>query len=758
MDDTLHRIQRHFTPRNARLALTVIALLSLGFGLALRNVRLDHDFERFFPTDDPELDRYLAFRERFGNDNDFLLIAAGHAPSVFQGDFLRRVDGLAEDLRGLPDVVSVTSPTDLEDVRVTPAGVFRVPWLRLDNDTLLALDSARVWRDDRMRENFFSADGDALLVVMLTAPDLSKERSDSLLLATEAVLAGSGIDDLRVAGRIHGQYYYIQKMLRELVLFFTASVLLLAIFLAITFRAAWGVLVPIGVVALTVLWQVGLMTLMGQPITVLTMLLPTILFVVGMSDVVHIVERYIEALRLGRSRTMALAVSFREVGLATLLTSVTTAIGFGTLISSSIPPIREFGIFTAIGVGLALVLAFTLLPAVLVLVPTPVRARERALGWQRGLAAVFRWVLRNRKGILAAFAVLAVASFGMLFRLKVNNFLLEDWPEDDPHKVDFHYFEDHFGGVRPFEMEVRVTAPGRDVWDLDVLRQTEVVQDHLEQEYGVGAVLSPVTVIKSLNQAFNGGSAEFFRIPEDSATVRRLVKRAALFAGRQGLDVLVSEDGRTARISGRMRDAGGHVHRGLNATLDSLVAARTDPQLVAFHQTGMAYLIDRNNEKLSGQLIGGLSVAFLIIGGIMAWVFRDPRMTLIALVPNVIPLLFVGGFMGLVGIDIKVSTAIIFTIAFGIAVDDTIHMLGKLRIELAKGRTVPYAMKRAFFSAGKAVTVTSIMLCSGFISLVFSDFASVFYMGLLVSITLAMAVVADLLLLPVLVLYFLRRR
>ncbi|MCB0815124.1 MAG: MMPL family transporter, partial [Flavobacteriales bacterium] len=222
-------------------------------------------------------------------------------------------------------VVSVTSPTDLEDVRVTPAGVFRVPWLRLDSDTLLSLDSARVWRNDRMRENFFSADGDALLVVMLTAPDLSKERSDSLLLATEAVLAGSGIDDLRVAGRIHGQYYYIQKMLRELVLFFTASVLLLAIFLAITFRAAWGVLVPIGVVALTVLWQVGLMTLMGQPITVLTMLLPTILFVVGMSDVVHIVERYIEALRLGRSRTMALAVSFREVGLATLLTSVTTA-------------------------------------------------------------------------------------------------------------------------------------------------------------------------------------------------------------------------------------------------------------------------------------------------------------------------------------------------------------------------------------------------------------------------------------------------
>ncbi|MFN6116005.1 MAG: MMPL family transporter, partial [Flavobacteriales bacterium] len=144
---------------------------------------------------------------------------------------------------------------------------------------------------------------------------------------------------------------------------------------------------------------------------------------------------------------------------------------------------------------------------------------------------------------------------------------------------------------------------------------------------------------------------------------------------------------------------------------------------------------------------------FVLIAAIMAWVFRSWRMTVIALIPNIVPLVVVGGIMGLLGIDIKVSTAIIFTIAFGIAVDDTIHMLGKLRIELMKGRSLAYATKRAFLSTGKALVITTIMLLSGFVSLVFSGFASVYYMGLLVSITLAVALVADVLLLPLLVLW-----
>jgi len=636
-------------------------------------------------------------------------------------------------------------------------GVFSIPWLRLDSDSTLQSDSARIWRDPRIREAFFTSDGEALLVLMQTAPGLSKEASDALMEAVEYEVANSGLAEVRMGGRIHGQYWYIQKMQRELVLFFSLSIGLLAIFLAVGFRTLWGVLVPISVVGLTVLWQVGMITLLGKPLSILTMLLPTILFVVGMSDVVHLLERYIEALRNGHSKPRALAISYHEVGLATFLTSLTTAIGFATLMTSGILPIREFGSYTGAGVFLAFILAFTMLPAVLLLVRTPVHAEksERSGTWYPVLHGLLRKVLRHRRGIPWAFALLAVVSLFFITNLKVDNQLLEDWPEDDPQKQEYYWFEEHLGGVRPFEIEIRVKDSLASVWDLPMLQAMDTVQQHLESVYGVKAILSPVTVVKSLNKAFNGGADEYYDLPEDPRETRRMVKRAEMLVGTDGLRMLASPDGRFARMSGRMVDEGGYIHAQRNATLDAFVQASTPTDRIDFHQTGMAYLVDRSNAKLSSQLIGGLTVAFALIALIMARVFRSWRMTLIALVPNVIPLLVVGGFMGLVGIDIKVSTAIIFTIAFGIAVDDTIHMLGKLRIELLKGKSLPYAMKRSVLSAGKALLITSIMLLSGFISLVFSGFASVFYMGLLVSLTLLMALVADLILLPVLVLRFL---
>ncbi len=755
MDQRLTRLERILTPRNARLTLLLIAALSLFFAAQLPNVRLDHDFERFFPTDDPELDRYMAFRERFGNDNDLLLVAAPHHPTIYDTVFLRRMDTLAGQLGRIPDVLSVHTPTRMSEPRVTPLGVFQVPWLRTGTAGELAADSARIHEHGELIGSFISADGGALLILLQTLPDLSKRRSDALLERVEELVRESGVTDVELAGRVHGQYWYIEKMKEELVLFFTVSVLLLALFLAVANRTLWGVLVPIGVVGLTVLWQVGLITLLGLPLTILTMLVPTIIFVVGMSDVVHILERYIEALRNGHPKARALAVAYREVGLATFLTSLTTSIGFATLLTSGIGPIREFGVLNAIGVQLAFCLAFTLLPATLLLVPTPLQARraEQQSIWHPVLARTFRFVLRNRRWLPMAFAALTAVSAYGITRLKVDNQLLEDWSEEDPQKQAYYWFEEHFGGARPFEMEVSMYAPNASVWDLPHLRAMERVEQHLREHHGIGAIVSPVAVVKAVNKALNGGQLEYNRLPEDEQEMRRVLRHVERLGAQRTR--VATDDARTARISGRMRDEGGYLHRIRDQEMRSFISAHTDRSVIEFRQTGMAYLIDRNNERLSSQMIGGLSIAFLLISLIMAGVFRNWRMTMIALIPNVIPLLWVGGMMAVAGIDIKVSTAIIFTIAFGIAVDDTIHLLGKLRVELQKGKTLPYAMKRAFFSAGKALILTTILLLSGFAPLVVSDLASVYYMGLLVGLTLFMALLADLLLLPILVLKWL---
>jgi len=759
MDPRIDRIERHLTPRNARIALGVLGVITLLFAFALRNVQVDYDFEKFFPKSDPELDRYLEFRERFGYDNDFLLIGIEREEGVFNTGLLTRVDSLAADLERLPLVMTVLSPTRMKEPVVTPVGAFETPYLRYWNDTLVAIDSARIWNDARVKDYFFTDDARAMLVVMNAEPGLSKEKCDVLLADIRRTLQENDLGQARIVGRIVGQDHYITTMVREMLFFLTASILLLAVFLWFGFRSVHGVLVPIAVVGLSILWQVGLMTALGKPLGILTMLLPTILFVVGISDVVHILECYLDEIRSGVPRIRAIAITYHEVGLPTFLTAITSGIGFATLGTASIPPLQEFGLYTALGVLLAFLLAFTLLPALLILTD-PVKLlpiTDKGSPWDVHLPGLFRWTIAHRRSILLAFGAISVLGIVGASRIKVNNYLLEDLPNSDPLKQGFVWFEERFGGVRPFEMEVTVVDNTSTIWDLEALRAMERVHTYLDTAYGVDGIVSPVTVMWSLNKAFNGGDPAYYRLPDDPDECRRLAKRTRLL-GKDMIGSIASADGRTARITGRSVDEGGYVHQGKNTRLEAFIRSATDPTVVRFDQTGMAYLIDRNNATLSTQLVGGMGLAVFLTALIMLWFFRDWRMVLVALIPNIVPLLFIAGVMGFVGIDLKVSTAIIFTISFGIAEDDTIHMLAALRHHLRGGLSPAYALKRTYLRTGKAVTVTSLMLLSGFVTLVFSDFASVHYMGLLITLTLAFAFLAELLLLPVLVTLLLRDR
>jgi len=759
MNTGIQRLERLLTPRNAWITLWVLGVCSILFGFALRNVRVDYDFEKFFPKSDPELDRYLEFRERFGYDNDFLMFGIEREQGVFDRQLLTRVDSLAAGLERLPLVMKVLSPTRMSEPIITPIGAFETPYLRFWNDSLIPLDSARIWNDPRIKDFFFTDDAKAMLIVLNAEPGLSKTKCDGLLVGVRGTLAANGFADARIVGRIVGQDHYINTMVKEMLFFLSASILLLAVFLWFGFRSIHGVVVPIAVVGLAILWQIGFMAALGKPIGILTMLLPTILFVVGMSDVVHILECYLEEIRNGVPRIRAIAVTYYEVGLPTFLTAIASGIGFATLGTASIPPLQEFGLYTAIGVLVAFSLAFTLLPALLILTDPKklLPATNATSPWDSRLPLLFRWTIRNRRAILIGFSVISVIGMAGASRIKVNNYLLEDLPKNDPLKQGFVWFEERFGGVRPFEMQVQIADTARSVWDLAALQEMERVQNYLDTGYHVSGLVSPVTVIKSLNKAFNGGDRSFYRLPEDPEECTRLAKRSRLL-GKELLGTIVSADGRSARITGRLVDEGGFIHKGKNAQLDQFVNAHTDATVVRFHQTGMAYLIDRNNATLSTQMIRGMGLAIFLTALIMLWFFRDWRMVLVALIPNLVPLVFIAGVMGFFGIDLKVSTAIIFTISFGIAEDDTIHMLAALRQHLRQGLSPAYALKRTYLRTGKAVTVTSLMLLSGFVTLVFSDFASVFYMGLLITLTLGFAFVAELLLLPALVLLLMRRR
>ena len=743
----------------ARMALVVLVALSGFFGWRLTHIGFDYDFENFFPTDDPATAYYLKFRDTFETDNDFLIVGIERHAGVDDQGFLRQVDSLVTAFESLPYITQVLSPTRFEEPIALGGSVFRKPLLRFgesDSEERTAADVERLSNHPRYGGMLISPAGTDLAILLSHQQMLSKTGCDTLSAAIREMTAEHPFDGLHIAGRAVAQTYYVGVMQREVIMFVSIALVLISIFLWLAFRSWWGIAVPLVVVLLSGLWLLGLMELTGKAIDVMTIVLPTIIFVVGMSDVVHILSRYYEELRAGSGQTRALQTAFREVGLATFLTSLTTAIGFLTLLTSSIAPIRDFGLYAAGGVVVAYVLAFTLLPAVLILSPPPPIDRTgTGIFWNRTLERLYKWILPRWRWISATtLLVIGVSVFGTS-QMQVDNLLLEDLAEDDPFRLEFAYFERAFAGVRPFEMALEV-APGVAPQSPEVLRVSDAVESYLREEYGVGAVTGPATVLRTLNRWQNGNQPSFDRLPSSDENLVRLVSLIDRFEASGQWRAFVNPDVGMLRISGKVPDIGAQALRAKNEAFTAWFAAQHPGAPVEPVVTGTATLVDLNNASLASDMVTGLAIAFAVIALISGLLFRSFKMVVISFIPNMLPLLMIAGIMGLSGIDLKVSTSIIFTIAFGIAVDDTIHFMSKLRLELAAGYSVAEAVAKTFRSTGKAIILTSIMLCGGFITLGLSSFLGTFYIGVLISLTLLFAVAADLYLLPHLILRWYR--
>lgn len=747
--------------RIAQFTLTGLGLWTVVSIVLALNLGFDYDFENFFPQDDPETAFFQRYRSYFESDNDYVIIALENDGGVFDPDFLDAVDHFATRLGQLANVDTVVTPTRLVSMTRDPfiGTMFTRPLLRRDSLPALKKDSAKIWERGELLGTLFAEDGKSLAIQLNHKQYLSKAACDTLANNLTALLDEASFDGKHAVGRALGQVYYIETMKRELAIFMSLGIILIVLFLWIAFRSAWGIWVPISVVLLSVVWVLGIMKLIGKEIDIMLIVLPTIIFVVGMSDVVHILTRYYEELRKGHRKLKAIGIAFKEVGLATLLTSITTAIGFLTLITSSIQPISSFGVTTAIGVFVAFFLAFTMLPSVVILSPIPNidASPNSASYWNRRLHLSFGWIIRNKGKILVSSAALIVVSVVGLLRIDVNNFLLEDLRDTDPFKQEFVYFEEHFSGARPFELAI-ILHNDANIYDRDVLLQLDRVDSFLIHRYEVGSLMSPARLLKTAHREMQGGYDRHYRIPSTQKEIDKLASLANRFDRDSLLRLFINEENRLARVQGKTGDLGARAFAEKNDALVAFVDQELPDRKFEVKVTGTATLVDLNNESLAKDMTIGLAIAFLVVSLIIAFLFKSLRMVLLCLIPNVMPLLLIAGYMGYMGIDLKVSTSIIFTIAFGIAVDDTIHYMSKLRLELAKGKSILYALKRTQISTGKAIIVTSLILCAGFLTLILSGFLGTFYIGLLVSMTLLFAVLADLFLLPVLIMLFFRRQ
>jgi hypothetical protein len=737
--------------------LLFILLISGYFAFNLKNIYFDYDFEAFFSEEDVETDYFEAHRKRFESDNDFIFIAIENEGSVFEQSFLENVARFVDTLEGLPFVDGVQSLTHMDDFVKTPFSpiISKRPYLSIDQPSKLSKDSVRIFERPELAGMLIREDAKALLILIKHAPFLSKQKCDLLKTELDVQLANFNFHSYKYAGRAIGMGYYIDAMQFETVFFVGLSFVLVILFLIASFRSVWGVVIPLIIVAFYMLWIVGFIAAVGQPINLVLTVLPSIIFVVAMSDVIHLVTKYFDELRLGKNQLEAVKIAYKEIGFATLLTSLTTAVGFMTLLTVGMQPVEAFGIYTAIGVVFAFVLAYTLLPALLILTKPPkiVQVGYTKNMWYPILHKTFRFVLKQYRGIAITFVgIIIIAGVGLSL-MQADYFLLEDLKDDSSLKQDYDYFDKEFMGLRPFEMSIEVKQENTSIYDYDVLQEINKIDSFLLSDYGLKRAASVIQILKIANRTEHGGKASYYKFP-NKADSDQFLGQIKKFDKKGMLQLFVDSTAKYARISSTIGDIGMYAINEKNERFHSFYETAIDTNLIAYHFTGTGHLLDRNMSNLSKNLTYGLLLALLIVSLLMGFLYKSVRIVLIALVPNILPLLMLGAILGFAGIDLKVSTAIIFTISFGIAVDDTIHFMSKLKLEINKGKPFLYALKRTYLSTGRAIILTTLILCSGFLLLMFSDFLGTFYVGLLISATLIFALLADLLFLPVLLLFF----
>ncbi|MBN8703621.1 MAG: MMPL family transporter [Bacteroidetes bacterium] len=751
-----------FQHKNVKMSIVVVvAIITCVFAFYTTRLKFDYNFESFFPYGDDELEFYLNFRQKFGYDNEFGIVGIESKKGVFTKSFLTKVATLSDSIKRIPNVVSLVSPTNLTKKIVAPIGFIEIPYLHYQEPEKYQEDSTDIFTSEELVGTFFSKKTPSICIVFKTKEGISKQASDTLLFALERMLKVYDFDDYHIAGKFKAQYVYIEKISKNFIQFMLASVVLVIIFLIISFRRLWGIWIPMLVIFLSMIWIFGLMGLMNKPLDLMMVLMPTMMFIVGMSDVVHILSKYLEALREGNSISNAISITLKEVGFPTFITLISTSVGFLALLFSTIKPVKDFGIYTSIGVLIAFVLAFLLLPILLPFIKNPIDKNEKnnQLFWNKQLHKLLLFVLKRRNGIIATTLLLCALSIYSISTIVINNNLLEDLVDSDELMIDMNFFEENFQGIRPVEIAVFAKDSSKNILSFEAINELDKLEHYLRSSsYGAGFIISPTSIIKQANKAINGGGNEFYKIPTDTAEFNQCVTLVKKIIKRPEFKTILTKNFLEGRLTGKINDLGSRVINQKNDSLNLFFDSHINKNILGYRITGTAHLIDVNNQYLAINMLQGIFMSILVVSVIIALVHKSFKIVIISIIPNVVPMILVGGLMGLAGIELKVSTSIIFSIAFSIATDDTIHFLGRLKLELMKGKSMLYAIKRTYISTGKAVVVTSLILSGGFLSLIMSDFQSTFYFGLLVSIILFIAVIVDLLLLPPLLLWLIKRK
>ena len=735
--------------KNRPLIIGTFVILSLISGYFVTQLKFSFNFSQFFPEGDADLEYFKNFTAEFESDDNFLLIAVENKSSVFEEKFLKSFHDFTLAARDLPNILSSQSLSTISYPLRTPFGFTTIPIINIESPERYGSDSVRIMEDSRFVNNLINSKGTSLVVNLKTKDEISIAEAEELIDELRILLKSYNFDDFHILGRAYFQCELVRNQKKEIFISGVVSVVLVCFIMMLLYRKWIGVTIALVSIGISLLLFMGILGLLGRELSVMSALYPVLMLIVGTSDVVHIMTRYLDELYNGKDKKTAMRQTIKEIGLATLMTSLTTAIGFASLLSSRLAPVRDFGINAALGVIVAFITVIFLTTTLLSYFEKEQISRpfDGVSKWDGLLKGIYLQTLQKSKLILWSSAILLVVCIVGISKVTTNYKLEDNLPRKQKVTEDFQYFENEYAGFRPMEFAISSTN-GENINNFESITEVNKLEEYLLTSGKINSSISLATVYKSLERMNRGNTLEGFRFPEDEASFNRhrtLLERT----GRDEASVLINKKGDKTRISTRIADIGAENIKAFGRQTDEWIDNNIDTSLISVRQTGTGLIVDKNAVYVTESLLYGLGIAVLLISLLLAFILRDIRMLFIALIPNLVPLIFAGALLGFAGIELEAGISIIFAVVFGIAVDDTIHFLARYNISRSEGKSVEKSLETTFKETGKAILFTSIILFFGFLIMLFSDNPATNTVGLLISITLASAVICDLYLLPV---------
>lgn len=745
------------------IVLLVLVAITLFLSTQWKYAHFSHTEANILPKDHPINVQYDNFLKLFGEEGNLILLAVKDS-TVFTPSKFNNWNALSKRLSQYDEVSYAISLSDVKKLKKDEKNKKFIvePLFEEDPETETAIQEIKeeLFTQLPFFENLlYNKNGTIQTLVYLkkdivNTPIRKKFVLNELNPMIEEFEKDNNIDVV-VSGMPFIRTMNSSSISSEMQMFLGLALLVTALIFFFFFRSYRATFITMIVVSIGVMWAFGFIGLFRYEISILTALIPPLIIVIGVPNAIFLINKYQQEVRLHGNKARSLKRVISKIGNATLMTNLTTAAGFATFIFTRSQLLSEFGVIASVSILAIFLLALLIIPIIYSFMPIPQDKHLRHLRkpWIDGIVKWLENTVRHHRIeiYITTVAIIIISMIG-IYLIKVSGSLIEDMPKNKQFTKDIQFIEDEFDGVMALEFLIDTKRP-KGVMKLSTLKRMERLDEIIDEIPELSRSVSILNVVKYTKQAFYNNNPEYYQLPtrEEQVFIMPYVKNSA--NNDNLLTTYIDSTGRYTRLTTFMKDIGTEKMERIEERINARVDKAFPKEKYEVTMTGKALVFLKGTNYLIKNLIISLGLAILLISIFMGWMFRSWQMILISLIPNMIPLLLTAGVMGYLGIPLKPSTILVFSVAFGISVDDTIHFLAKYRQELmASNWRVKKSIYAAIRETGISMFYTSIVLFFGFLVFTVSSFGGTIALGGLVSGTLLVAMLANLLLLPSLLL------